>query len=116
MLLPVGPEGDLEVLPVNLEVDVEVEPRFACLTSGSSEVRLYSRPSSGVHHTRLRAPESTFNHHQEKNQEKNKEKQHLLEQHKQWDKSVEPNSMVGENVYHLQFTTQTSQGLIIDAI
>ena len=42
-----SPEVDQEVIPVDPEV--EVGARFACLTSGNPEVRLYSRPISGTH-------------------------------------------------------------------
>ena len=43
-----SPEVDLEVIPVDPEVEVEVEAGFACLTSKYPEVRLYSQPSSDM--------------------------------------------------------------------
>ena len=48
-----SPEVDPEVIPVDPEVEVEVEAVFACLTSGYPEVQLYSRPSSGIDYTWL---------------------------------------------------------------
>ena len=48
-----SPEVDPEVIPVDPEVEVEVEAGFACLTSGYPEVRLYSRPNSDTKHSYL---------------------------------------------------------------